>query len=919
MAVQPVNVGRVSTQMIVGPPPAPRIGAVFAQILVGPDTGTNVDLGLVSETTTAHALTALVGKVVALGIVTESTTVHALTATVGQVVALGVVSETTTAHAITITGDVSISLGVVSESTTVHALSLTQGSVISLGVVTETTTVHAVSAVSPTVVTLGVVTETTFVRALTVDTGYTDTARNWTSGRQRDGIATWSWSPAVVDYPAHLSPAAAWVTAIAFDPPTIVNGRPIVSVTTETEVKTRHRITIGGVDVNFLRGVPTPEMDYQLLEPGMYGPGSLLLPQVYGYMEEPGEGDLAFLYKHAPVEQHQVDDEGNVVSTDYKGLVISWDITDDGFRIETGGELTGRLALTEKQIPLYRNVYDLGRQVALMVKNHGAPFQPVGGPDTGIETAGEGGTGYLDAFNRLNALGVTKTGAQYSTMPDENGIYRFERKDLTTIHATCYAHDGQLPANLRRDFSEEQNRFYGTGVTPSGMRVLNAVYPDLALQNAVPDYPKAGGSAFGVGTTDAETINGDGITVMVNALHRNGFLDAADAAGGYDDDVADAIQEVQRRAGLSISLTGDMNQATWRALFDQDANGYSMRGSTILPMAQDPATNRWRRGASGAIIGRNHAYDPSVVPVDRSVDFGTGFRKPQMLRWAKRELAESDAPNWVGTITVETGALIAGDHTPGDPITEIIPATSIKPGMNVSLPLFMGGVVVHVSGVSVSGGRVTLSVDTRARDTIAVWEVIRRNRESRRNPHRAWIRSHLSSGNISDAITEWSEAGGKINDVDLPGGQWTAFPVVVGRSGTVGRLKIRTQAPTEFWMCVLGQGDKEHIERKLERRIGDPSTEGGAENWVDEDVLDTLDRENLLLYVAGTPEAPCGYWPAPVESIGEGSAFLTGKWQANAGFEYRTGPANIIWVAVFPANTTKIPGGRIMYPKLEPM
>lgn len=880
------------------------------------DAGATINGGLISEANTVHAGSASTGTTVTAGLISETSALFAGVATAGAQVDGGIVTETSAVYAGTIIeGQVRVG-GLITETTTLLPGVTSAGALAEGGIVSETTTVFAGSVVDGEVVVAGLITETTTLLPGDIDPGYSTAPRNWGSGRQRFGSATWEWSPAVEEPPAHLASSLpkSWVTALAFDEPTITNGRPVVAVTTATEERPRHRILIGGVDVTFLRGVPTPTMSYQLVQPGMYGPGSVVLPQVYGYMEKPGEGGLRWLKPFAPVVQQRVNAAGNVIGTDYKGFVLTYDIGDDGLRIECGGELTGRLALTEKQIPLYRRVRDLGKQVYHEVNSHGCVMGPVGGPDTGIEALVEGGINSLDAFNRLNAQSAKRDGTIRTTMPGPHGTYQFIEKDTTTIHATAYVHDGQLGGSLRRDLTAEPSRIYGTGVTPHGLRVLNGVYPGLAIYTKPAPYPMAGGLSFGPGTTNADTSTGDGITVMLTRLRHSGMLGEVEDNDGYDGEVADAIEEVQERAG--ILPTGIMDTLTWRALWDQDTVGYSMFGSTILPMAQRGYTRKWRRNASGAIIGRNPNYNPAIPPVDAQLDFGTAFRKPQMIRHAKRKLTDASSDNWVGTITLETGALIAGEHNPGDPITGIIHDREIRPGMNIWLPLFMGGIVVHVSGVDVND-KVTLQVDSRMRDTITVAQIIQRNREARRDLHATWIRNHLSSGNISDAITEFSEAGGLIDDVDLEGGRWNVFPVVSGRSGTVGRFRLKLEDATEFYVAVFGRGDGEGLEKKLERRIGDPSTGAGRDRWQDQDILDDLDQANLLLYVAGDPDDPCGYWPK--KKSGAGSPPLTGVHQANAGFEYRTGPSNVLWVAVWPESNAKLRGGRIMWPLLEPM
>jgi hypothetical protein len=255
-----------------------------------------------------------------------------------------------------------------------------------------------------------------------------------------------------------------------------------------------------------------------------------------------------------------------------------------------------------------------------------------------------------------------------------------------------------------------------------------------------------------------------------------------------------------------------------------------------------------------------------------------------------------------------------GEHTPGDPVTTLRRARGLKPGMNLRLPLFDGGTTVHVSGVSVGeDGKVTATVDTRARDSMAVWEVIQRNRESRRDPARQWIRDHRASGQIKDAIDGWDEVGGLLgNKVTVPGHKWTVFEVVAGQEGTVQRLRLNTNPNAEFVVGVFGRGG-ENLAKRLTRIVGNPLTTEGKDQWSDESVRKKLDEANLMLYVAGSPDEPCGYFPRKKQ----GDHPLTGKWDDAAGFSYRTFRYPVLYVAVYADRDTEIPAGRVMWPQLE--
>jgi len=862
----------------------------------GPTTITG---GLSTETDSASAGSVTAGARVSGGLPVETDVALAGSIQTGQIVALGQAVETDSASAGTVSVVVVGGLATETDSAFKVSLSLT------LGQAVETDTALGGVFVSGIIIPLGLAVETDEALAGGGDEDYTrSVVSNLVGGRSRSGVGVGTWEPAVAPVPDSLVPAVAYDVAHAFPAPVILDGQPMVDVTSEKVARLRHRIVVNGYDITYLRNIPTPPLDYDLIQPLMYGPGTLTLPQVYAAFEEPGVGELAWLVPGATVKQQRVDADGNVVATDYKGRIVAFDVTGRSLTVQLGGEASGPAALMHHPVPLWRKTRDLGRRVWLAMHQIGIRLEPFLGPDTGIDINAFGGMDQLEYLNRLCALGVTKAGDQWTIMPDADGVWRLALKDTTTIHGTVYADGRYVEADLRRDISEEPNRVFGTGVTPDGVRVLGGVYPGLKQGDPAP-YPMADGSSFAEGTTDADTDTGDGVTVMINRLQVFGYLSRRDSPGGFDADVTEAIEALQDDAGLAQS--GHMNEASWDALFDLNATGFSLGWSHVEPLAQAPETRRWRRSGSGAIIGSNPDYDRRVMKVDREVDFGVGFKRHQMVRWARRERVAA-ADNWVGTVTFNTGALVAGDHTPGDPIT-VMPALDLRPGMNLRLPHFAGGITVHVSAAEVRGGTVTASVDTRARDTIAVWEVIARNRDSRRDPARAWLRDHRSSGLVKDAIGEFSEVGGLLgDDVSVRGGRWTVFEVVAGQAGTIARLRLRTNPDAEFACAVFAQKiTPERLDALVPNPLADRS------DWTTEATRNKLD-DHALVYAAGDPDQPLGYHPS---SKTDGGA-LTGLWDDEAGFGYATFALPVLYVAVYADRDTVIPAGRVMWPQLEP-
>lgn len=756
-----------------------------------------------------------------------------------------------------------------------------------------------------------------YVGAAIVNAGVVD---NREGGRWRQAIGFAEWVPAVVPIEGTL--IAAKDTALAFSVPTVDpdNGRVSYAATQTSVTRHRDRILVGGKDVTSWRGVMTPLPEYSLVEPLGYGPATLVLPQVAAAFEEPGVGALSFLKLGTSMWVQRVDDEGDIVSTDYKGVIIAFGIEGSSLTCTVGGEASGRAALREKQVPIFFWRKDLGRYAHDAIKGLRLPFDPYLGPDTGIDVMRFGGLGYLEFLQQLCAMGTTRSGQQWTIMPDwETGKYEMFRKDVTTIRGTVYNDDTRTVASLSRDLGEEPNRIYATGVTPEGMRARFGRYPGLK-QTPAPPYPMNDGSSFGQGTTDGDTDTGDGITILIDRLYITKYLGREQLPGGYDADVTRAVKDLQKDAGLN--RTGNVNVKTWAALYDLTTTGFSLRGSHIGPAAEDPKVRPWNLSGSGGKMSRNPSFDRNVLPVDRNVDVGTGFDRGQIREWAETELEDSQSePNWIGTITFNTNALVAGVHTPGDPLAEadLLRARDLRAGDNLWLPLFSGGITVHVSAVQVSvEGIVSVDVDTRARDSLEVWEVIARNREARRSLRREWIRENRSSTQTKDSTSPWDEVGGILYDkVALKGNRWNVFPVVAGQEGTIQRLRVRTNPNAEYVMAVFG---RRIYPARLRKLVGNPLTTAGNKNWLKESVRDALDESNVLLYVAGSDKQPCGYFPKKKTGRNDadtGAAPLTGRWEDDSTFPYRCFPSTVLWVAVWPDRDTTVPQGRIMWPQLE--
>lgn len=728
------------------------------------------------------------------------------------------------------------------------------------------------------------------------------------------GIGIGSWTPAVTSPVAAIYPQNI-VAAQAYDNPVVAGTQVLVEPIYKTAPAYRDRILIAGRDVTYFRGVPTPIPDWQLIQPLLWGAASIQLPQVAVPFEQPGYGALSWLKPGASVMIQRVNDEtGAVVATDYRGLVIGFDISGGSLTVECGGHASGRAALVDRQMRLVQQRQDAGLLCSRAIRSIGnLRHHPPLGTHTGIELIDWGGGGLLDYINELVAKMTTVDGDQWTIMPDSVGTYHTMLKDLDTIHGTVYPDDARIKADLRRDISEEPNRVFASGVTPEGMAVKFGAYPGLIQGPAAP-YPMDDHSSFGIGTTDADTDTGDGITVMGARLFVAGLLDGRADYNSYDAEVAEAIKDLQRLAGLTVS--GTMTYATWRALWNQSVTGYDLRNIRILPAAARSVVTPYRLSSNGSIIARNPLYDPTIPWVDRTIAMGAGFTKRQMRTWARNQI--NNTPVWRGTIELNLGAIVAGNHTPGDPITSILRDRNIKPGMNLSLPTFAGGIVVHVAGVSFTNGgkTATLAVSTEPGDTLPVWAAIQRDRESRETVHRSFFAQRRAAS--FERENTFDEVGGTITPIKLNGGNWTVFPVVAKQAGTIEKIHMQLSPAREFVMAVFG---RKISPGRLRRVTNAPLTKAGRKRWTEENVYDKLNRDHVVLYVAGSDEDPCGYFPKR-KSEEEDAPPLTGRWEDDASFPFvtfqnETNRGSVLWVAVWVGDDATLRGGRIMWPSAE--
>lgn len=111
----------------------------------------------------------------------------------------------------------------------------------------------------------------------------------------------------------------------------------------------------------------------------------------------------------------------------------------------------------------------------------------------------------------------------------------------------------------------------------------------------------------------------------------------------------------------------------------------------------------------------------------------------------------------------------------------------------------------------------------------------------------------------------------------------------------------------------------------LATHIGDPFDVDADGNpvWFTSGQQNKLFAQRTLLYAAGTPEEPCGYWPKRhTNDAGDTTAApITGVHIDDGGFPYRTYGddvnSGLLWVCVYALDDATVKAGRIMWQQIE--
>jgi len=259
--------------------------------------------------------------------------------------------------------------------------------------------------------------------------------------------------------------------------------------------------------------------------------------------------------------------------------------------------------------------------------------------------------------------------------------------------------------------------------------------------------------------------------------------------------------------GLTLRLSRDLTQMTtaiygsgqspadgcdWRNAFYPGLATGSLFGFLIRPLSVDTAVEpNLYNSTTGEVTGANGSFNSALVRVERYENFGR-LDKATAAGSAGRErvrLGEGAGPSYTGTLTLRIDPQQGGRWV-------------IRAGQNVLLTDVRGNnLLLHVSRMeaSVGDGRVTLTVDTKARDLPTLGAA-----EQRRNDNTDLVRRKRPTRNQSRIVDDTKvpfdcESGaGVVPTTSLTSLTWKVIRIPMATRGSIVQIDLQASSAVEL-------------------------------------------------------------------------------------------------------------------------
>lgn len=669
--------------------------------------------------------------------------------------------------------------------------------------------------------------------------------------------------------------------------------RGVDYVTSETVVGYAH-IWVDGVDITYFRGAPTLVRNWTKEAPWGDKTAMFEMPQLDPW-DARGADDLTFLRDDAPVVIGIVDDVTGEVDRKWSGFLHSTARTfaagsqgsggSETYVFEAHGPMWAAMFQAIEPVP-YQEPVDVGTLVPRLLNGLiSAPFKPVPTTTTGIMTRYRGARDekVWQAVQNVLAEAWTDDGRQWTLTQVADDEFRLTLKaDLETVHATVAWGNPGVDFDVVVDQDSRVDGVFCRGVSPGGGGWANVFYPGLRLL-VPPPYPNSDPDQYiNLGSTDAGTDSGTGVTDAQEKLRALGFGKKLAVTGVQSSAWVEAVRDAQRAADIQVD--GSIGPQTWNAIFGQADAAVDLT-PLRLPMAVKGWVMPSRYDAAGLVTGANPSYDPSRIPHFVYLDLGPSVSKSEGRKAARTYLSVHYTAKAVGSLSFR--------GCPDD-----LARTDLDVGTNVRIRGFEGSdVVVQLGRISVdldsSEGAyvVTADVDAGARDALSIDQILQRNRDALADRARRPGNPNRSSRNVRDEGFSWDDESpcGVLERTAVNGtnGLWSAVTIPFAEVGQLAGLRLSMTNPVA--MAVVAS--LRLTENKMAQLVGDPFS--SSDPW--RPVMDTLVDEYGLIACWGAQGDGMGYYPG---TEGDGYAF-TGRFIEGNTIEYVTETPPYVKVFLF--------------------
>jgi hypothetical protein len=614
------------------------------------------------------------------------------------------------------------------------------------------------------------------------------------------------------------------------------------------------QLWIGGRNVTYLRDTPTVVRRWESEVPFGDTAAAFEFPQLNPW-DADGVGDLDFLTKDAPVAIGIADDEGNVRRVwsgflDARGNGIG---EGEDYAREAKGTLWAAMHTVREPFPFTQPI-DIGILIARTL-NEVTSKRWADMPETPIGivtlTRGSRDQKHFEYVQELLSEAWTDDGRQWTLYEPAPGVFALMIKPLpSTVHATVAYGTPGVEIDLRVDESTRVDAVYARAIAPNKGGWANMFYPATELLNP-PPYPNADPDQYlNLGTSDSDTDSLSGVTDWQTRVVEIGTFDTPAISGVMSAAWVAVAEEVQ--ASVGVTVDGSVGPQTWNATFDRGGEGIDLR-PIRLPLAMKPWVWPTLHTAAGVVSGPNPAYTGTAsVPRMIAVDLGADKTKSQGRVIARNLLSvygEAEAfgtaqwvfdPNEIDRtqLTHLSNVKILGHE--GEDRTLMVVRKTVELEKGESGPVYV----------------VTTTLDQRARDAMAVEDLLEQRRSAEADPSRRPGNPPKSSRQVADQRTPWDSESpcGVLRRTAVNGsnGLPSVITIPFAEVGKLARIELTSTQPFAFMLCASLR-ITENIAQAI---VGDPFA--SSDPW--RDVKDQLDEYGVI-EAWGEMDNACGYSP----------------------------------------------------------